>query len=108
MLQDLRDLCQVLLYTLGYDFEGASWFLKQLLQVKMVLKVILKSLSKASPIIASMNGYLSHELHRCIEVKVNILVRWKSLEAHTIGFRKSPQYQEWKKLLHDFMTIPRG
>lgn len=62
------------------------------------------SFKKASPIIASMNGYLSHELHRCIEVKGKyvLLVRWKSLEAHTIGFRKSPQYQEWKKLLHDF------
>lgn len=59
---------------------------------------------KASAIIASMNGYLSHELHRCIEVKGKyvLLVRWTSLEAHTIGFRKSPQYEDWKKLLHHF------
>lgn len=59
---------------------------------------------KASRIISSMNGYFSHELHRCIEVKGKylLLVRWKSLEDHTIGFRKSPQYQEWKKLLHHF------
>lgn len=63
-----------------------------------------EAFKKASHIIASMNGYLSHELHRCIEVKGKyvLLVRWKSLEAHTIGFRKSPQYQEWKKLLHHF------
>jgi heme-degrading monooxygenase HmoA len=59
---------------------------------------------KASNIISSMDGYLSHELHRCIEVhgKYLLLVRWESLEAHTIGFRSSPEYQEWKKLLHHF------
>ena len=59
---------------------------------------------QASSIISSMNGYLSHEIHRCIETqgKYLLLVRWNSLEAHTIGFRGSPEYQEWKKLLHHF------
>ena len=58
----------------------------------------------ASKIISSMNGYLSHELHRCLEVtgKYLLLVRWQNLEAHTIGFRSSPDYQEWKKRLHHF------
>jgi heme-degrading monooxygenase HmoA len=57
-----------------------------------------------SKIISSMNGYLSHELHRCLEVtgKYLLLVRWQNLEAHTIGFRSSPDYQEWKKRLHHF------
>ena len=59
---------------------------------------------KASKIISSMDGYLSHELHKCIEVqdKYLLLVRWKSLESHTVGFRSSAEYQEWKKLLHHF------
>ena len=59
---------------------------------------------KASVIISSMNGYLSHELHRCIEVKGKylLLVNWKTLEDHTIGFRASTEYQEWKRLLHHF------
>lgn len=59
---------------------------------------------KASKIISSMDGYLSHELHRCIEVqgKYLLLVRWESLESHTVGFRGSTKYQEWKKLLHHF------
>ena len=59
---------------------------------------------KASKIISSMDGYLSHELHRCIEVqdKYLLLVRWESLESHTVGFRTSAEYQEWKKLLHHF------
>lgn len=59
---------------------------------------------KASRIISSMKGYLSHEIHRCIEVKGKylLLVRWNSLEDHTIGFRGSLEYQEWKTLLHHF------
>jgi heme-degrading monooxygenase HmoA len=59
---------------------------------------------QASPIIASMKGYLSHELHRCIESpgKYLLLVRWETLEDHTVGFRQSAEYQEWKRLLHHF------
>jgi len=58
----------------------------------------------AQKIISSMPGYLGHELQRCIEVngKYILLVRWQSIEDHEIGFRQSPQYQEWKQLLHHF------
>src|SRR5206468_5733444 len=56
---------------------------------------------EAQRIIASMPGYQSHELQRCIERpnEYVLLVRWESLEAHEVGFRKSPEYQEWKRLL---------
>jgi heme-degrading monooxygenase HmoA len=59
---------------------------------------------EASNIISSMNGYISHELHRCLEVegKYLLLVKWETLEAHMVGFRQSDEYQEWKKLLHPF------
>lgn len=58
----------------------------------------------ASAIISSMNGYISHQLQRCVENKSRyiLLVNWQSIEAHTVGFRTSTQYQEWKKLLHHF------
>lgn len=60
--------------------------------------------AKASPIIASIKGYIWHELHRCIEApnRYLLLVRWQTLEDHTTGFRESPQYDEWKRLLHHF------
>jgi len=60
--------------------------------------------AQASSIISAMPGYVSHELQRCIEVphRYILLVDWESLEAHTVGFRGSPQYQEWKRLLHHF------
>jgi heme-degrading monooxygenase HmoA len=63
-----------------------------------------ETFTKASEIISAMKGYLSHELQRCMEVegKYLLLVKWESLEDHTIGFRQSSEYQEWKKLLHHF------
>lgn len=59
---------------------------------------------QASEIIASMKGYISHELQRCLEVKGKylLLVKWETLEDHTIGFRQSNEYQEWKIQLHRF------
>jgi heme-degrading monooxygenase HmoA len=59
---------------------------------------------EASAIISSMSGYISHTLHKCIEVerKYLLLVEWETLEDHTIGFLTSQEYQEWKQLLHHF------
>ena len=60
--------------------------------------------AKAQRIISASRGYLSHELRRCVE-KPNrylLLVHWRTLEDHTVGFRQSAPYQEWKALLHHF------
>ena len=62
------------------------------------------SFREAQRIISSMPGYVSHELQRCLERtdEYILLVRWESVDAHETGFRGSPQYQEWKALLHHF------
>lgn len=59
---------------------------------------------KAQEIISSMDGYVSHQLQKCIERKNRyiLLVNWQTLEDHTIGFRESNEYQEWRNLLHHF------
>ncbi|WP_214227723.1 antibiotic biosynthesis monooxygenase [Pedobacter sp. B4-66] len=59
---------------------------------------------QAQVIISSMQGYISHELQKCIENdhQYILLVKWETLEAHTVGFRASSEYQEWKALLHHF------
>ncbi len=58
----------------------------------------------AEKIISGMDGYISHQLQKCVEEqdKYILLVNWESLEAHTEGFRNSPAYEEWKRLLHHF------
>jgi heme-degrading monooxygenase HmoA len=59
---------------------------------------------EAQAIISGMPGYISHDLERCLERpnEYLLLVRWESVEAHEIGFRGSPEYAEWKALLHHF------
>ncbi|WP_076412651.1 antibiotic biosynthesis monooxygenase [Shewanella sp. UCD-KL12] len=59
---------------------------------------------QAQSIISSMDGYLSHQLQKCVERdnRYILLVNWQSIEDHTQGFRKSPEYQEWRALLHHF------
>ncbi|GGQ48390.1 antibiotic biosynthesis monooxygenase family protein [Couchioplanes azureus] len=59
---------------------------------------------QARSIIAGMPGFARLTLSRCVERPGTylLLVEWDSLEAHTIGFRGSAQYQRWRELLHHF------
>ena len=59
---------------------------------------------EAKNIICAMPGFHGLELQRCLEAprRYVLLVRWASLEDHTVGFRTSSQYQEWKRLLHHY------
>lgn len=63
-----------------------------------------KDFAIASQFIQSIPGYVSHSLRKCIEKenKYLLLVNWKKLEDHTIGFRESEAYLEWKRLLHHY------
>jgi heme-degrading monooxygenase HmoA len=59
---------------------------------------------EARQIIASMPGFRGLTLSRCQERPGTylLLVEWESLEDHTVGFRRSPSYDEWRRLLHHF------
>ncbi|MFT2091821.1 antibiotic biosynthesis monooxygenase family protein [Paraglaciecola sp. 2405UD69-4] len=59
---------------------------------------------QAQTIISSMQGYMWHQLQRSIEKdnRYLLLVQWQTIEDHTVGFRQSPEYQQWKALLHHF------
>ncbi len=58
----------------------------------------------AKKYISATKGYIKHTLKKCIEQKNKyiLLVEWDRLEDHTIGFRESDEYTEWKKLLHHY------
>ena len=76
-----------------------------LLQVKKgMTQDFIIAFRTAQNIISKMNGYIEHYLEQCLEDdhKFLLLVKWETLEDHTIGFRKSSEYKEWKSLLHHF------
>jgi heme-degrading monooxygenase HmoA len=58
----------------------------------------------ARPLIAATPGFRGIEVRRCLETanRYLLLVRWERLEDHTIGFRQSDRYAEWRALLHHF------
>ena len=62
----------------------------------------------AARILSSAEGYISHQLQRSVDTENRyvLLVNWQAKENHTVGFRGSPQYQEWRKLLHHFFDLP--
>lgn len=57
---------------------------------------------QARHIIAAMKGFIRLDLQRCLEVpnQYLLLVEWETLEDHTVGFRGSAEYQQWRALLH--------
>jgi heme-degrading monooxygenase HmoA len=62
------------------------------------------TMDHAKTIIAASPGFLELRVERCVE-RPNcflLLVEWETLEAHTVGFRGSEAYQEWRELLHHF------
>jgi heme-degrading monooxygenase HmoA len=63
-----------------------------------------RDFGEAQLLIASMPGFESLQLHRCIESsnRYLLLVVWQSLEDHLEGFRGSPKYEEWRRLLHHY------
>lgn len=63
-----------------------------------------KAFDQAKSIIQAQKGFIDLQLKKCIEAedKYLLLVNWETIEDHTIGFRTSLAYQDWKILLHHF------
>ena len=64
---------------------------------------------KAVPLFLRAKGCGGVELKRSIEKpsRYRLLVRWATVEAHTVDFRGSADFAEWRKLVgHCFATPP--
>lgn len=62
------------------------------------------AIRNARPLIAATPGFISIEVRKCIEAPNRYLlqVAWRALEDHTVGFRQSDRYPQWRALLHHF------
>ncbi len=63
-----------------------------------------EAFARAQLLVAQIPGYQRHELRRCLEKgdRYLLLIWWHTLESHTVGFRESPQYAQWRRLLHHY------
>ena len=62
----------------------------------------------AIAVLAGAKGYLAHELRRSVETpsRYALRVEWETLEDHTIGFRGSPAYTQWRGHVGPFFGQP--
>ena len=67
-------------------------------------EAFLAAMHRAKAHIAGSPGFVSLRVERCVERPgcFLLLVEWARLEDHTVGFRGSAAYQEWRAALHHF------
>ena len=60
-----------------------------------------EGVTKAAPLFQRARGCKGMELHRSVEhpSRYRLLVRWQTLENHTVDFRGSADFQEWRRLV---------
>ena len=53
-------------------------------------------------------GFVRHNFHRCIESPNRYVLQltWQTLEDHTIEFRGSPLFTEWRALVGNYFLEP--
>ena len=63
---------------------------------------------EARKVITQAAGCGQISLNRCVETpgRYLLLVEWTSIEHHMEGFRTSPLFQEWRRILGPYFTTP--
>ena len=67
------------------------------------------AVAKAKPLFLRAKGGKGMELHKSVEkpTRYRLFVKWETLENHTVDFRGSADFQEWRKLVaHCFAAPP--
>lgn len=63
---------------------------------------------KARAVIRQAEGFVDLHLHRSIETpdRYLLLIRWQTLEDHTVGFRQSALFGAWRAIIGPFFAQP--
>jgi heme-degrading monooxygenase HmoA len=59
-------------------------------------------------VIAMSKGFLGYQVRHSIESpeRYLLLLEWQTLEDHTVGFRGSVAYAEWRSIVMEFFATP--
>jgi heme-degrading monooxygenase HmoA len=59
-------------------------------------------------VLSRAHGFRRYEVRHSIESpeRYVLLIHWDTLEAHTVGFRESPAYAEWRGIVSQFFAQP--
>jgi heme-degrading monooxygenase HmoA len=66
------------------------------------------AIAKAEPIFRRCKGWKSFELHRSIEKpsRYRLHIKWETVENHTVDFRGSEDFAEWRALVGPHFASP--
>lgn len=61
---------------------------------------------QAAKVISQAKGYISHEMQRSVDAADHylLLVKWQTRDDHMVGFRESPSFAEWRRLIGPFFA----
>ena len=53
-------------------------------------------------------GFIDYQVQKGIETpeRYVLLLRWETLEAHTVGFREGPLFAQWRAIVGPFFAAP--
>ncbi|MGN6703024.1 MAG: antibiotic biosynthesis monooxygenase family protein [Burkholderiaceae bacterium] len=59
-------------------------------------------------VIAKEKGFRGYRVHKGIESPERYLlaITWETLENHTVDFRNSPAFQEWRAIVGPYFAAP--
>ncbi|MFI4939540.1 MAG: antibiotic biosynthesis monooxygenase family protein [Burkholderiales bacterium] len=59
-------------------------------------------------VIGKAKGYRGHRVNKCIETpeRYILMIFWETLENHTVDFRESPAFLEWRNIVGPFFAMP--
>ena len=62
----------------------------------------------ASTVIATAKGFRGFKVNRSQESagRYILMIYWDTLEDHTVGFRQSPAFTEWRSIVGPFFLQP--
>lgn len=57
-------------------------------------------------VLSKADGFISYEVRHSIESpeRYLLLIRWQSLEDHTVGFRTSSAYETWRTIVGPYFA----
>jgi heme-degrading monooxygenase HmoA len=67
-----------------------------------------QQLEKAQGVLRQAKGYIEHQFQHCVEMpnRYVLLIRWETLEDHTIGFRESALFVQWRGFIGSYFAQP--
>ena len=59
-------------------------------------------------VISRAKGFAGYQIHKGIESpeRYVLMIRWETLENHTVDFRESPAFTEWRAIVGPFFAVP--